>query len=179
MAHRQFTLTNQESTELRQAANRTREPEELKRLQAVRLYGEGQPMSDVVRLVDVAERSVLRWCAQYREEGLAGLASGRVGNQNAARLSREQRADLKDKLRQYKPDQVLPPRIRISAGAFWTVSDLRIAVQQWYGVRYQSDTSYRTLFKQCGYSLQRTERRYRSRPSDEEIADFEAELEKK
>jgi transposase len=179
MAHRQFTLTKQEIAELRQAANRTRDTEELKRLQAVRLYGEGQPMSDIVRLVDVAERSVLRWCAQYREAGLAGLASGRAGNQNAARLSREQRSDLKEKLRQYKPDQVLPPEVRISEGEFWTVSDLRIAVQRWYGVTYQSDTSYRTLFKQCGYSLQRTERRYRSRPSDEEIADFEAELEKK
>jgi transposase len=179
MAHRQFTLTKQEITELRQAANRTRDTEELKRLQAVRLYGEGHPTSDIVWLVDVAERSVLRWCAQYREEGRAGLASGRVGNQNAAKLSREQRTDLKDKLRQYKPDQILPPDVRISEGKFWTVSDLRIAVQQWYGVTYQSDTSYRTLFKQCGYSLQRTERRYRSRPGDEEIADFEAELEKK
>ena len=179
MAHRQFTLTKQEIAELRQAANWTRDTEELKRLQAVRLYGEGQPMSDIIRLVDVAERSVLRWCAQYREAGLAGLASGRVGNQNAARLSREQRTDLKDKLRQYKPDQLLPADVRISKVEFWTVSDLRNAVQQWYGVTYQSDTSYRTLFKQCGYSLQRTERRYRSRPSDEEIADFEAELEKK
>jgi transposase-like protein len=63
MAHRQFTLTKQEITELRQAASRTRDTEELKRLQAVRLYGEGRPMSDIVPLVDVAERSVLRWCA--------------------------------------------------------------------------------------------------------------------
>jgi transposase len=179
MAHRQFTLAKQEIIDLRQAASRTRDTEELKRLQAVRLYGEGRRMSDIVPLVDVAERSVLRWCAQYREKGLAGLASGRVGNQNAARLSREQRSDLKEQLGQYKPDQVLPPDVRISEGEFWTVSDLRIAVQQWYGVTYQSDTSYRTLFKQCGYSLQRPARRCRSRPSDEEIADFEAEVEKK
>jgi transposase len=179
MTHRQFALTKQELTELRQAASRTRDTEELKRLQAVRLYGEGRLMSDIVPLVDVTERSVLRWCAQYREKGLVGLGSGRVGNQNAARLSREQRSDLKEKLRQYEPDQVLPPDVRISHGEFWTVSDLRMVVQRWYGVTYQSDTSYRTLFKECGYSLQRTERRYRSRPSDEEIADFEAELEKK
>lgn len=119
MAHRQFTLTKQEIIELRQAANRTRDTEELKRLQAVRLYGEGHPTSEIMRLVDVAERSVLRWCAQYREEGLAGLASGRVGNQSAARLSREQRTDLKDKLRQYKPDRFCHPKFesaKVSSG---------------------------------------------------------------
>lgn len=112
-------------------------------------------------------------------EGAEGLRSKRYGNENAAKLTREQRTEVKDKVHQYQPDQILPSDIRVSRGEFWTVSDLRIAVKRWYGVSYQSDTSYRTLLKECGLSLQRVENQYRSRPDEETIAAFEAELEKK
>jgi transposase len=79
-------------------------------------------------------------------------------------------------LHQYSPDQVLPPDVRISSGKFWTVSDLQIAIQRWYNVTYQSDNSYRTLLQSSRFSLQRTENRYRSRPDEATIAEFEAEL---
>jgi transposase len=82
-------------------------------------------------------------------------------------------------MHQYKPDEVLPPAVRISQGQFWTVSDLKVAVKQWYGVIYQSDTSYRELFKDGDFSVQRTTAPYRSRANQEEIADFEEQLEKK
>jgi transposase len=67
----------------------------------------------------------------------------------------------------------------MSAGQFWTVSDLEVAVQQWYGVSYRSPRSYVTLLHACGFTYQRAEKVYRSRASEHEIADFEAELEKK
>ena len=73
----------------------------------------------------------------------------------------------------------MPPDMRVSRGAFWTVSDLWLAIQRWYGVSYQSDNSYRTLLKECELSLQRVENQHRSRPDAETIAEFEAELEKK
>jgi transposase len=178
MAHRQFKLTKQEIAQLRIAADKTRNVKELKRLQAVRLYGEGQTVDDILNLVDCSERSLLRWCEQYRAAGVEGLKSKYRGD-NAARLSAEQRAEVRERLARNRPDQILPPEIRISQGEFWTVSDLRIAIQRWYGVTWQSDTSYRTLLKACNFSQQRPENRYRSRASEQAIADFEAELEKK
>jgi len=103
----------------------------------------------------------------------------RYDGQNAARLTREQRADLKSRLSQYQPDQVIAADIRIEQGQFWTVSDLKIVIEHWYGVSYQSDNSYRNLLHQSGFSLQRPAGRYRSRSDDLIVADFEAELEKK
>lgn len=68
--------------------------------------------------------------------------------------------------------------MRISRGQFWTISDLRIAVQTWYGVTYRSNESYRLLLLESGFSSQRVEGVYRSRADEQTIADFEAELEK-
>jgi transposase len=109
---------------------------------------------------------------------LDGLKSQWQG-ENALKLDREQRADLKQRLEQYRPDQVIAPDGRISHGQFWTVSDLQIVVKTWYDVEYRTLDSYRTLLHECGLSYQRTERVYRSQPDVQTVADFEAELEKK
>jgi len=109
---------------------------------------------------------------------LDGLKSHWQGG-NALKLSREQRADLKERLHQYRPDQVIAADMRISRGQFWTVSDLQSVVQAWYEVENRTQESYRSLLYACGLSYQHTEPAYRSRPDAGTIADFEAELEKK
>jgi len=87
--------------------------------------------------------------------------------------------EIKEKVAQYRPDQVLPSEIRLSQGEFWTVSDMQVAVKRWFGVEYTCADSYRTLLYEAGLSYQRAEGVYRSKPSQTAIADFEAELEKK
>ena len=153
---------------------------EMKRLQAVRLYGSGRPVSDIVDVTGCVESSLRRWVGHYKERGIAGLQTNYQGRaQNASKLTEAQRADLNERLRQYRPDQLLPSEIRISTGKFWAVSDLEIVVEQWYGVSYQDRGSYRNLLHRCGFSYQRAERVYKSRPSEADIAEFEAQLEKK
>ena len=178
MSKRNFELTEQALTELWLAYDNTADPKAQKRLQAVRLYGQGRPMADIELIVGHDKRSVLRWCATYQDKGIAGLASQWQGGNNA-KLSAKQRQEVKEKLHNYRPDQVLSPEVRISQGAYWTVSDLQVAVQAWYGVSWQSDTSYRTLLHECGLSLQRPAKVYRQRPDEQTIAAFEAALEKK
>ncbi len=95
------------------------------------------------------------------------------------KLSRAQRADLKRRLHEYQPEQVIAAEVRVSRGAFWTVSDLQLVVQQWYGVNYRTLDSYRNLLQECGFSYQQTEKVYRSQPDAQTVADFEAALEKK
>ena len=178
MAKRQFQLSEQEEKQFEQSEAKTRDAHELKRLQAVRLYGSGMERRVIESLVGCDERSIRKWAQKYQQAGLDGLQSHWQGD-NALKLSREQRADLKQRVEQYRPDQVIAPDIRISRGQFWTVSDLQIVVQAWYAVEYRTLFSYRTLLHECGLSYQRTEKVYRSRPDQQTVADFEAEWEKK
>jgi transposase len=178
MGDRAFSLSEQEVVDLQRAEDATGDARALKRLQAVRLYGTGQPVSIIQALVGCSWRALMDWCRAYRARGLDGLKSHWRG-ENALKLTRAQRADLKARVNAYRPDQVLSAELRISQGQFWTVSDLKIVVKHWYGLTYQSATSYQTLFHECCFSQQQTENQYRSRPDELTIADFEAALEKK
>jgi transposase len=109
---------------------------------------------------------------------LEGLKTHLQG-ENALKLSRAQRADLKQRVHHYRPDQVIAPEARISHGQFWTVSELQSVVKAWYEVEYRPLGSYRRLWHECDLSYQPTEPLYRSRPGAQMGADFEAELEKR
>ncbi len=166
--------------QLRQRERQTHKAAELKRLQAVRLYGSGMRIAQIRDMVGCAESSIRAWVQDYQRAGLAGLSAHYDRSaQNASKLSVAQRTELGERLHQYRPNQVIAPELRISQGQFWTVSDLQIVVEQWYGVVYEDQGSYRHLFDHCGFSYQRAERVYKSRPSEADIANFEAELEKK
>ena len=178
MAKRQFQLTADESAAFRQAEDQTRDVRELKRLQAVRLYGMGETVETIQNLVGCGPVSPGQWAMAYRRGGLAGLRRQWCGG-NANKLTAAQRQELAEKLAQSTPEQVIAPEVRVERGAFWTVSDLQIVVAQWYGLTYRSQTSYRTLLDGCGLSYQKVEKVYRSQPGAAQLADFEAVLEKK
>lgn len=178
MAKRTFTLNEHQRTELIRAYDETTEADVQRRLQAVRLYGEGWSVRDIGTITGCSERSLRRWCERYRQRGLALLVDQRAGGNNA-KLTPVQRADVIQRLRNERPDHVLAPDVRISRGEFWTVSDLRVGLYQWYGVEWRSATSYRSLLHESRLSVQRVESTYRSQPNAVAMADFEAQLEKK
>jgi transposase len=178
MAKRRFQLSEQEIQQLGKAEQETRDAYELKRLQAMRLYGSGVERRTIEDLIGCDERSIRKWAQRYTHQGLEGLKSQWQG-ENALKLSRQQRAELREQLHRYRPDQVMAADVRISRGQFWTVSDMQLVVQQWYGVTYRTVDSYRRLLHECGLSYQQTEKVYRSRPDEQAVADFEAEREKK
>lgn len=178
MATSQSQLTEDESRAFRQAEACTRDVRELKRLQAVRLYGMGEAVPAIQKVVGCGPLSPRQWAIRYKRGGLDALQV-RWARGNANKLTDEQQADLAEKLKHYTPDQVLEPDIRVARGSFWTVSDVRIGVERWYGVTYRSTRSYRTLLHRCGLSYQKAAKVYRSQPSAARVADFEAELEKK
>jgi transposase len=146
MGKRQFQLTAEEQQVFQAAERQTRDAYELRRLQAVRLYGSGMATSEITALVPCAARRIREWSQKDRAEGLRGLKSKWQG-ENALKLSRAQRADLKSRLADYRPDEG-----RVNRGQFWTVSDVAIVVEQWYGVRYQTTSSYHGLLHECGLS---------------------------
>jgi transposase len=178
MAKRKFELTETERAAFREAEKQTRDVRELKRLQAVRLYGMGEAIETIQKVVDCGPVSPCQWATEYRRGGLAALRTRWRGG-NANKLTVEQRVALFQKMEQYSPEQLIAPDIRVDRGAFWTGSDLQIVVEQWYGVRYRSKTSYRSLLHASGLSYQKAEKVYRSQPGAARLANFEAELEKK
>ena len=178
MRKRTFQLSEDELAQFGKAEQKTRDAYELRRLQGVRLYGSGESLGQIQRVTQAAERTIREWVQRYQQQGLGGLASQWQGN-NANKLTPAQRRDLAGKLDLYTPDQVIAADERQATGGFWTVSDLQIMVQKWYGVRYRSLKSYYHLLHASGFTSQKTEKVYRSRPSAEELADLEDALEKK
>ena len=175
MAKRAFELSEEAVAEIRQRESATREAGELRRLQGVRLYGTGQALRAIQALLGCGESSLREWVGKYQQGGVTALAAGYQRRaRNASKLTLEQEADLRERLHSYRPDEILS-----GAGRFWTVGDLQIVVERWYKVRYKDAGSYVNLLHRCGFSYQRAEKVYKSRPSEPEIATFEAELEKK
>ena len=174
---RHFQLTEQQQQELIVAYEKCTDGATRTRLQAVRLYGSGYAVETIQEITGSPRRTVLRWCRQYRLLGVASLADKRLGG-NRAFLSVEQIDDIYHKLHQYRPIDVFGSAdVGTASGQHWTIPDLKRAVQQWHGVVYQRPSSYRLLFKRCGFSYQRTAGVFRSR-SVKQVAEFEEQLEK-
>jgi len=163
---------------LEAAERETREALELRRLQGVRIYGSGQDMKIVRQVTGAARRTVEDWIKAYRAGGVAGLKPGWKGG-NSRKLAVTERQELASRLQQMTVEQALSQEERGSSGPFWTIEAVEKVVEKWYGVRYRSRESYRLLLVEAGFSFQRPEGIYRSRPSDAVIAAFEADAEKK
>lgn len=173
MRTRALKLTETEIAALKQAEDQTRRPNELRRMQAVRLFGSGMAVQQVIEVTGLSERTIQRHAARFRAGGIAELRERRKGG-NRALLTDEQRAEVAEKLHHYRPVD-----LKISQHEYWTVSDLAVVVEQWYGVVYQSVDGYYDLLRTSGFTLQRSAKVYRHQPSAEALAEFEAQLEKK
>lgn len=100
---------------------------EFKRLQALRLYGTGESVETMQKLVGGGPARPRQWAIQYRRGGLAAPKS-RWAVGNAKKLNHSQRQDLFAKLEQYSPEQVIAPQVRVERGALWMVNDLEIVL---------------------------------------------------
>jgi transposase len=176
MARRRFQLFQEQVKELTHAYTRCKDGPTRTRYQAVRLYGTGYPVKEVMEITGCSRPTLMEWCRKYRTEGITALEDQRVGG-NRARLFPDQIAQLNTRLHLYTPADLFGRTAATAQGQFWTVPDLRRAIEQWYGVRYQSPTSYLRYFDLCGFSYQRPAGVYKSR-SEARVAEFEAQLEK-
>lgn len=176
MAKRQFHLTDEQEEQLQRAYRDSRDGAERTRYQAVRLYGQHYPVREVCQITGCNRTSLMEWCGKYRQQGLEGLKDHR-GGPVRAKLTPSQEQDVADKLRTYRPRDVLGPQTHTASGEHWTIEDLARCVERWYGVTWQSRVSYHSLFIRCDFSYQRTEKVYKSR-RERDIAQFQAVTEK-
>ena len=177
MAKRRFKLNEKQTHELQRAYSQAKDGSTRTRLQAVRLYGLGYPVSEILEITGSNRTSLMEWCRKFRQSGAASLGEHR-GGPASAKLKPGQVAEIQEKLRPYRPYDLFGPEAHTANGQHWTVEDLAAAVQRWYEVRWKSRTSYHQLFEHCGFSYQRTEKVYKSRRQGE-VVEFEAQVEKK
>jgi transposase len=116
----------------------------------------------------------MEWCRKSLASGIAALADQRRGG-NRSRLSPVQIEQLKARLYLYTPADLSGNTAATAQGQFWAVPDLRRAIQQWYGINYQSPSSYLRYFDLGGFSYQRPAKVYQSR-KEAQVAEFEAQL---
>lgn len=176
MAKRQFQLDGAQLNELITAYNKTTDGATRTRFQAVRLYGTGYSVKEIIEITQCSRSSLMGWCQKYLAQGPEALADHRAGG-NSRKVTREQAADLNERLRMYTSGALFGSEAATPEGQFWTVEDLQQAVERWYGVNYQSRTSCLTLFARCGFRYQRPARVYKSR-READVTAFEEAVEK-
>lgn len=175
MRTRTFKLTTSEEQALQVAYLHCQDGATRTRYQAVRLYGLGYAVAEVMQICGCSQRSLLDWCHRYRAEGIAGLVDHRIGG-NSRRLQPLEIEELSQLMHQYTPAQLLGPTVT-GDGEHWCVGALCQVVSKRFGVVYQSQTSYRTLLDRCHFSYQRATKQYKSR-HERTVMDFEEALEK-
>lgn len=120
----------------------------------------GLAEAQIARLVVKNIRSVARYIKDFNETRLASLFSGHVHNENASKLSRTQKEQIRKTLLKPAEEGGLPAQ-------FWNVPKLKEYVKAEFGVVYESEGSYHYLLKFSGLSFNYPDKRSPSR--DEEF----------
>lgn len=104
------------------------------------LRSRGITIKDIAFSLNVGYRTVERWIKEFSERRIGSIFSGLVGNQNAAKLTKEQKREIQRVLKQ-KPSLYGLPK------EFWDVPQLKRYVYARFGTVYESERSYHLLLE--------------------------------
>ena len=102
--------------------------------EAILYASEGVGIGIIAKMVERAERTVQEWLADWQATRMCSVLTGHAGNQNAAKLTRDQKQELKKILAQ-------PPSRTGVHAEFWDVPAIRDVVKILSDVEYESDSS--------------------------------------
>lgn len=114
--------------------------------EAVLYASRGVDLGIIAEMVERSERTVRDWLSDWGESGLHSVVTGHAGNENAAKLTRAQKEELRRVLRR-------PPADAGIKAEFWDVPALRDVVEIRFSVVYESDSSYQLLMRFLGMSF--------------------------
>ena len=114
--------------------------------EAILYASEGVGINIIAKMVERSEKTVREWLAEWQASRMCSVLTGHAGNQNAAKLTRAQKEDLKTVL-------ALPPSRSGIDAEFWDVPSLRDVVKILFDVEYESESSYQLLLRFCGLSF--------------------------
>ena len=110
------------------------------RAHAILMRNEALSINQVARLSFRNQRTITRWIKEYTAFKLASLFSGHLDNENASKLTREQKTEVKQTLSQPPNEYGLPVE-------FWGTPKLKEYLSAVFGVEYESDRSYHYLLR--------------------------------
>ena len=108
--------------------------------QALMMRDHGVKLEEIATFVFRDVRSIERWINDFSQRRLASIFTGKKDNQNAAKLTREQKEAIKRVLNQ-KPSVYGLPK------DFWDVPQLKKYVYTRFGTVYETDRSYHFLLE--------------------------------
>lgn len=139
-------LSNEEVSLLKQYGSHS--PIELIRskAQVVLLKSKNVGLSDIAFVINRNERTVQRWIHDFGQVRMSSIFSGLVGNENASKLTKAQKQEVKKVLNKPPSKTGLPVE-------FWSVPKLKEYISAQFGVVYESDISYHYLLRFAGLDL--------------------------
>lgn len=95
---------------------------------------------DIAEVLDRDERTIRRWIGDFKRRRLASIFTGQKDNEHAAKLTREQKEEIRTVLREKPSSYGLPKE-------FWDVPQLKKYVRATFGIVYESTRSYHYLLQ--------------------------------
>ena len=120
----------------------TRSPLVLIRLKAltILLRNKGVKQREIAEIIPREERTIQRWEKDFAQRRLASLFSGHADNENASKLTRQQKEEIRKTLKKPPSEYGLPKE-------FWDIPSLKNYIKAEFGVVYESMQSYHFLLK--------------------------------
>jgi len=111
------------------------------RAHVILLHLKGRVVREIAEVTFRKESTVSRWITSFKRHGVGSIFPGYYQNQNASKLTRDQKRSVKLLLE----DQDFPVE-------YWGLGSLKKYISARFDVEYQSDNSYYAIFSMCNYS---------------------------
>lgn len=108
--------------------------------QAIVMRLKGLSSKEISNFIFCSNRTISRWLKDFCNRRMASIFSGLINNENAKKLTRDQKNEIKKILKQAPSEVGLPKE-------FWDVPVLRSYVEARFGVVYESVQSYHYLMR--------------------------------
>lgn len=108
--------------------------------QAILLRNKAMKLADIADVLGRSVRTVERWIKDFKQKRLASIFTGHQENENASKLTREQKEEIKKVLAE-------PPSAYGLPKEFWDVPQLKEYVYARFGSVYESTRSYHFLLE--------------------------------
>lgn len=130
--------------------------------QAVLLRNRSIKVVDIADVLDKSTRTIERWIQDFKQKRMASIFTGHKDNENAAKLTREQKTEIKKVLSDKPSIYGLPKE-------FWDIPQLKTYVWTRFGIVYESDRSYHFLLEFSNLTFKYPDR-FNVRRNEQQIA---------
>lgn len=131
------------------------------RAHAVLLSSLGKTAFDISQTMFSSEKTIREWIKLWHKTRMSSIFSGNYCNENASKLTREQKTQIA-KVLSSPPGECDIPR------EFWDVKSLRDYTMAHFGVVYESERSYHFIFKLSNFSFKKPDK-FDLRRNDREV----------